>query len=402
VTGAPAASYELDVTDNDFKFPQVLRNNIAVDRRLPWGLTGTAEFIYNKDINGIYYINANLPAAQSAFTGVDARPRWVGPSCAAPTPGPCVNRINNAAGNQVTSAFVMKNQSVGDSWNFSGMLSRSLYHGLSVRGAYSYGDAHNTIDPGSTAGSTFNLNEHRGDPNNPGVGRSAAAQGHRVYVQASYNRQYFGFGATTIAAFWEARPALIGAGGGLSTNASYVFAGDMNGDGGSGNDLIYIPRNTSEMNFAAFTLGGVTFSPEQQAAAFEAYINQDRYLRNHRGEYAERGGLWNPIVRRMDLSLTQDVFHDIGGKRNAGQFRIDITNFGNMLNHNWGVSQRTVVPITQAYGAQILTNAAPDAQGRVSYRMAVANGQLVTRTFQTATGLSDVYQFMLSFRYSFN
>ena len=61
VTGAPAASYELDVTDNDFKFPQVWRNNIAVDRRLPWGLTGTAEFIYNKDVNGIYYINANLP-----------------------------------------------------------------------------------------------------------------------------------------------------------------------------------------------------------------------------------------------------------------------------------------------------------------------------------------------------
>ena len=58
------------------------------------------------------------------------------------------------------------------------------------------------------------------------------------------------------------------------------------------------------------------------------------------------------MVKRMDLSITQDVFHNIGGKRNAGQFRIDITNFGNLLNHNWGVSQRLVVPITQAYGAQ--------------------------------------------------
>ena len=62
------------------------------------------------------------------------------------------------------------------------------------------------------------------------------------------------------------------------------------------------------------------------------------------------------MVKRMDLSITQDVFHNIGGKRNAGQFRIDFTNFGNLLNHNWGVSQRLVVPITQAYGAQILTN----------------------------------------------
>ena len=122
VTGAPAASYELDVTDNNFKFPQVLRNNIAVDRRLPWGLTGTAEFIYNKDVNGIYYINANLPPAQSAFTGVDTRPRWAGTACAAPTPGPCVTRVNNAAGNQVTAAIVMKNQSVRNPWNISGLL----------------------------------------------------------------------------------------------------------------------------------------------------------------------------------------------------------------------------------------------------------------------------------------
>ena len=93
-----------------------------MDRRLPGGITGTAEFIYNKDVNGIYYINANLPAAQSAFTGVDNRPRWVGTACAAPTPGPCVTRINNAAGNQVTAAIVMKNQSVGDSWNVSGIV----------------------------------------------------------------------------------------------------------------------------------------------------------------------------------------------------------------------------------------------------------------------------------------
>src|SRR5688572_7474887 len=402
VTGAPAASYELNVTDNDFRFPQVLRSNIAVDRRLPWGLTGTAEFVYNKDVNGIYYINANLPSAQSAFAGVDARPRWVGPACATPSAAACVTRINNAAGNQVTAAIVMKNQSIGDSWNLSGSLSKAFYHGLSLRGAYSYGDAHNTIDPGSTAGSSFNLNPHSGDPNNPGVGRSAAAQGHRVFVQTSYSRSYFGFGATTISAFWEAKPSLNGAGGGISSNASYVFAGDMNGDGGSGNDLIYIPRDPSEMNFVAFTGGGVTFTPDQQAAAFEAYINQDPYLSKHRGEYAERGGLWNPIVKRMDLSIMQDVFRNIGGKRNAGQFRMDFLNFGNLLNSKWGVSQRLVVPITQAYGAQILTNATADAQGRASYRMAVVNNQLVTRTFQSSSSLADVYQFMLSFRYSFN
>ena len=64
----------------------------------------------------------------------------------------------------------------------------------------------------------------------------------------------------------------------------------MNGDGGSGNDLIYIPRNTSEMNFVTFTRQRCHVHRRQQAAAFEAYINQDKYLSKHRGEYAERGG----------------------------------------------------------------------------------------------------------------
>ena len=96
------------------------------------------------------------------------------------------------------------------------------------------------------------------------------------------------------------------------------------------------------------------------------------------------------------------MFHNIVGQRNAGQIRVDFTNFGNMLNHNWGVSQRLVVPTTQGNGAGLLTNAAVDAQGRVNYRLAVANNQLVTKSFQYNTNLADVYQFLLSFRYSFN
>ncbi len=408
VTGQGAASYELNVTDSDFRFPQVWRTNFAIDHQLPGNWIGTVEYIYNKDINGIYYINANLPAAQSAFTGVDARPRWVGTSCSGSgTAGPCVTRLNNAPGNQVTNALVMKNQSVGSGYNVSASLSKSLWHGVSVKGAYSYGMAKNTIDPGSTALSTFANNQHSGDPNNPGVGIASSAQGHRVFLQTSYTKQYFGWGSTTIAAFWEARPSFNGAS--ASSTASYVFAGDMNGDTYAGNDLIYIPRNTSEMNFSQFTTpNGITYTADQQATAFEAYIQQDKYLSAQRGEYAKRGAIFYPMVNRMDLSITQDVFTNLGGKRNSGQFRIDIANVGNLLNSDWGVSQRFVVPTTAANGAQILTNATADAQGRVTYRLATVSNQLVTKSFQPGNSIglgtagSDVWQFMLSFRYTFN
>ena len=100
----------------------------------------------------------------------------------------------------------------------------------------------------------------------------------------------------------------------------------------------------------AFAAGGVTFTPEQQAAAFEAYINQDKYLSKHRGEYADRGGVWNPLVKQDGPEPHSGlVFHNIAGKRNAGQFRMDFTNFGNLLNHELGRQPRLIVPITQAY-----------------------------------------------------
>jgi hypothetical protein len=389
-SGQPAASYELNVTDPSFKFPQLWRSNIALDRRLPAGIVGTVEYVYNKDINGLYYINANLPAAQSSFTGPDNRPRWTGVACGSGTEGPCVTRINNARGNQITSAIVFKNQNVGSSWNISTSLNKLTFQGplsgLSLRGAYSYGEAKNTIDPGSTAFASWAGNPHRGDPNNPGVSFSTASPGHRVFLQTSYIRQYFGFGATSVALYYEARNG---------ANTSYVFAGDMNGDGANGNDLIYIPRDTSEMNFVTFTSGGRTFTPQEQAAAFEAYIQQDKYLRDRRGQYAQRGAVFLPFLHRADLSITQDIFRNVLGKRNAGQFRIDITNVGNLLNSNWGVGQRVIQN-------QILTNPGIDAQGKATYRMRVFNNELLTNTFQSTSGISDVYQFMLTFRYTFN
>jgi hypothetical protein len=156
------------------------------------------------------------------------------------------------------------------------------------------------------------------------------------------------------------------------------------------------------MNFSAFTVGARTFTAAEQASAFEAYINQDPYLSKHRGEYSKRGGLMMPLLNRIDMNISQDVFANVGGNRNSGQIRLDILNFGNLLNSNWGVSERTVVSGTQANGIGLLTNPAVDAQGRSTYRLAVVNGQLPTSTFQSNTQLADVWQFMISFRYSFN
>jgi hypothetical protein len=235
------------------------------------------------------------------------------------------------------------------------------------------------------------------DPNNPPLGYSINSPGKRVFAQTSYTHEYFHLGATTISLFFDAHPNIPT--GYFGPNFSYVFAGDANGDGASNNDLIYIPRNTSEMNFKPLTVSGKSYTAADQAAAFEQYIQNDPYLRSHRGQYAGRGAAFFPMVSRIDLSLSQDVFHRAHGNRHSGQVRLDITNFGNLLNHNWGVGQRLI-------NNQILTNPTTDAQGRLTYNLQNLSGNLLTSPFVTSANLNtfgnDVYVMMISFRYSFN
>jgi hypothetical protein len=394
-TGNPAPSYALAFTDPDFRFPQVWRNNLAVDQLLPWGLIGTAEFLYGRDVNGISYINANLPAAQSAYTGVDQRPRWVGPACGTGTAGPCINRINNLPGKQVTSAIVLQNQAVGYSWNMSGSLEKPFASGLFVRAAYAYGEAKNTVDPGSIAIGSWQNNAHSGDPNNPGAGFSSTSPGHRFFTAVSYGREFLPIGRTGISFFYEGRT--LG-------NTSYIFGSDANGDGGT-NDLIYIPANVSEMNFQTYTqnAGGGrparTFTAAEQAAAWEAYIQQDKYLSANRGRYAERNGVFLPMVWRADMSISQDLSTMVRGTRNGLQLRADILNFTNMLNSDWGIGHRMV-------SNSPLVSPSADAQGALQYRMRNIPGdgqfELMTETFQRTASLSDVWRMQFSLRYTFN
>ena len=142
-----------------FRSPQVWRTNIAVDHRLPGNIVATAEYIYNKDVNGVAYYNANLPANQATYAGADNRPRWTGASCTStPFISPCVSRLNNVTGNQVTNAIVLTNQGIGKSWNAAFTLSRSSRN-YSVKAAYSYGESKNTVDAGSIASGSWTGNQ---------------------------------------------------------------------------------------------------------------------------------------------------------------------------------------------------------------------------------------------------
>jgi hypothetical protein len=374
VNGQPASNYELALTDPDFKFPQVWRTNIAVDKKLPFGIIGTAEFIYSKDVNGVSYHNANLAPSNGKFVGPDTRERWVGSNS--------VTRINGKIDNAVT----LGNQAIGSSYVASVSLEKPLTNGLYVKAAYSYGITENTVDAGSIAFGTWVNNPHSGNPNNNELGLSSNSMGHRVFTALSYSKDFFSFGNTSFGLFWEGRT--IG-------NYSYVYGGDFNGDTGFSNDLIYIHKNKEEMKFQSFTSSGKTFTPQEQADAWEAFILQDKYLSVNRGSIAERGAAFLPMVFRADFNFTQQLFTNIGGKRNTLEFRADILNVGNLLDSQWGVGQFVT-------STSPLVPAGVTSTGEPQFRLRNFGNQLITQTFQPTVNAGDVWRAQFGLRYTFN
>lgn len=383
------SSVELAATDPSFKFPQIWRSNLAVDQKLPFGLVGTLEYIYSKDVNGVTYWNANLPGAQSSFVGPDTRARWTN------------NRVNPGPGFTVTSAEVLSNNDQGYSTSLTAMLSRPFKNGFTAMAAYNYGESKNVLDAGSIARGSWTGNAIVNNPNKPDLAFSSNDQTHRVIASASYRKEYLGFAATQISMVWESR---------TQGRFSYVYSGDANGDAATGNDLIWVPRdaatdlifdNTWDPDGSGPLTAG-SYSAAQQAADFNAYISQDEYLSSRRGQYAERNGALRPWLTSVDLSIVQEFFVKVGdkGKRNTIQIRADFTNIGNLLNSAWGVSDLNVQ-------TQLLNRSGFTAAGEPIYRftpLSTAGGTItpVSRTYQTRTTINDVWQAQLSLRYIFN
>jgi len=382
-------SFELATTDPNFRFPQVWRSNLGGDYQLPLGIVATLDFIYTRTINGISYINANLRPATRNFAGPDNRLRYDG-----------TVRDTNRLNTFITSNIVLQNSNQDDAFQFTAQLQRAF--GESSFGtwfaqlAYTYSVSRNTNNPGSIALGSWTGNAVSNNPNRPELGFSSADIPHRIIASLSYRKEYGDIAATQVSLFWSANP---------QGRFSYTYNGDMNQDGVVGNDLIFIPNRATDLRFVPLTVSGRTFTPAEQAAAFDAYIEQDDYLKTRRGQYAERNGALFPWIFRADLSIAQEFFIDLGGKRNTLQLRADIFNVGNLLNSAWGVGWQRVEPAplnvaTAAQGGPVAADGTP--QFTMRFRNTPSGPILLNETFQRSAGLGDVWSAQFGIRYIFN
>jgi hypothetical protein len=156
----------------------------------------------------------------------------------------------------------------------------------------------------------------------------------------------------------------------------------------------------SDIRFSSLTVGTRVYTEAEQQEAFDKFINQDKYLSTRRGQYAERNGGLLPYLHRFDLSVAQDVFVKILGKKNTFQIRADILNFGNMVDNKFGVSQRATAP-------QILNFVSRDAVTNVpTFRLAtqrLTDGStiLARDSYQYNSSVFDVWSAQLGIRYIF-
>ncbi len=389
--------YAVNATDTNLKNPMIWKSNLAVDQKLPYGLIGTIEGIYNQNIQALRYIDSNLKAPISSLAGADNRPIF--PAFGVASAG--VGALNTVAiarfyNPNISNVFVLRNYQAGNSYTFTAKLVKPAQNGFGGMIGYTYGLARDIQSVGSTV--QANIPTAIGQ-NYLGLSYADNDLRHKVVGYVNYRKEYGGDfgGATTVTL---GMTALSGA------KYSYVYGADMNGDGQT-NDLIYVPKDAAtEINFVPLTVGSgataQTFSPAEQAAAYDAYIENNPYLKTRRGQYAERNGGYAPWLTRFDISLIQEMFIKTGakGSKNTLQLRLDILNVGNLLNNHAGVGylSTTVSPITATV---------PTGVGALpTYKLAtqVINGgtYLIQDSFVKAITLDNVWQAQVGLRYIFN
>ena len=190
-TGPP--TYNLAVTDQNFKFPQIWRTNIAIDQRLPGGLIGSLDVAFTQDINAVYHQNINLPNPTNNPPGADNRSIFY---TAFPNTGS--NSTNNSRINKnVTDAILMRNTSKPYSYFITAQFKKSFGIGLDANVAYTYTQSKSVNDGGSIAQSIWRDRSISGDPNDNALGFSNYVKPNRIIAALNYRKEYAGFLGTS-------------------------------------------------------------------------------------------------------------------------------------------------------------------------------------------------------------
>jgi len=389
------------IISKNFKMPQSWKSSIAFDAKLPWGLKATFEGIYNKDINTAFFVNEVLTSPTNM--NIDELNTESYPDGRLIYPNALDARyyyLHNAgvltttvtSSTQGVSPIVLENRKGGYYWSATAKIEKAFNNGFAGMIAYTHSEAKNLVDgSGDQASSAWNGNPNINGANSPELSYAGYITPDKLISSISYRIEYLKSMATSISMFYE---------GGSTGRFSYVYSSNVVRDGAGSNNLIYIPKDPSEITFVNRTVNTFVWTAQAQSDAFFAYIDQDKYLRSRKGKYAERNGALMPWRNQFDVKIMQDFFVNVGGKRNTLQVSLDILNFANLLSKHWGLSQlyKQGNILTQTNVSSIVAGGAV----KPTYQLNPYNNTMLTNTLTNNISYSSTYSMQLGIRYIFN
>ncbi len=343
----PVKTTEVNITDKNFKMPQILRLNVAVDHQITEGLIGTLEFIYGTSINEVLFKNIllvdSLDNSGNRVTSIDGRPLYL--------------RYNSNAvlkSKDYTNVIYMTNTNKGDQLSISAQLQKPFNQGilpnLSANFAYTYSLVRDVNSATSSRAISNWMYNPAPDPNNPKLSTSLFSIPHRILANVSYRYTYYKNADITVGLFYEGRSGspmsfLYFTQSNITWDKDVLIdtrVRDANNDNVWGNDLCYIPNKLSNVNGVWQDDKMILVNGDQNytapdgtqmkyVEAFEKFLSDWKDLK--RGKIMDRNSLNQPWRHQVDLRISQEI-PTVG--RQKVELTLDILNVLNLLNREWG------------------------------------------------------------------
>ena len=335
ITG-PAANANVATIDPNFRYPKYLKASLGYDRRLPWGMVATIEGLYSRSQNNVFYQNLALVGPVREIVGTDTTNTLVLDRNGRVLYGRLLaaGATANTKGSR-TQVLDVSNASGDYTYSITGQLQKTFSDNFEGSAAYTFMRARDVVSTtSSTQGSNYRYQRSvSGRLDDMTLTRSKYDQPHRIIATGTYRFPSL----TDVSVIYT---------GNSGSPYDYVYGatggtrGDLNGDGQSQNDLIYVPLNATNQTEILFN--GYNGSAAQQATAaamagaFENFIENTPCLDEARGTILRRNACRNPWVNQFDVSIAQSLAAGWLGNMHNLQLRLDIINFGNLLNEDWG------------------------------------------------------------------
>ena len=300
---------EINLIDNNFELPREWKTRLGFEAKLPHKFRFTAEATYTDVLKGIFFQSINREQDFSTYTGADQRLFYNG------------TRVNT----NFTNVFLLSNTNKGYRYNINLGLYKTTNNYSGFLG-YTNGkskEVSSTVRNSSAANFEWNQAVRSHDP---GLSFSNFDLRHKLVSAHSYHFNFKNKQQLQLSLLYT---------GTSGSPYSVVYQGDVNNDGSSRNDLVYIPEVQSDIQLQDITndAGVVITSAAEQWNQLNNYIENNDYLKENRGRYAERNGGRTPWNHQLDAKFA----FNIPFKNNKNlQLSLDVFNVLNLINNNWG------------------------------------------------------------------